>query len=167
MDSAGSSKPRKGFRKLMYKLSVLRSRSRSRSPSQSSQVGPGTLTQPIERTEAIEPSSRVSNLPTSAIGTTGARLNIPIVVEPGGEGTAPSNQTLGNEKMLSQTNEIEKTAKSRVPSGTEKPANRLAWKTLRTSLQFLHETSGVFPPLSLAVGVLLLCIDGLEASGSR
>ncbi|CUA71943.1 Brefeldin A-inhibited guanine nucleotide-exchange protein 2 [Rhizoctonia solani] len=167
MDSSGSSKPRKGLRKLMDKLSVSRSRSRSRSPSQSSQVGPGTLTQPIERTEAIESSSHVSSLPTGAIGTTGARLNIPIIVEPAGEGTASSKETLGNEKMLPQTNKTENTAKSRVLPGTDKPANRSAWETLRTSLHFLHETSGVFPPLSSAVGILLSCIDGLESVAKR
>ncbi|CUA70984.1 Cell wall alpha-1,3-glucan synthase mok12 [Schizosaccharomyces pombe 972h-] [Rhizoctonia solani] len=167
MDSSGSSKPRKGLRKLMDKLSVSRSRSRSRSPSQSSQAGPGTLSQPIERTEGNESSPHVSNLPTGAIGTTGARLNIPIVVEPGAEGTASSKETLGNEKTLPQTNETENTAKSRVLSGTDKPANRSAWKTLRTSLHFLHETSDIFPPLSSAVGILLLCIDGLESVAKR
>ncbi|KEP45956.1 putative vegetative incompatibility protein HET-E-1 [Rhizoctonia solani 123E] len=48
-------------------------------------------------------------------------------------------------------------------SKSDKRTNGMAWTALRTSLQYLHDSSSAVPMLSSAVGILLSCIDGLEA----
>ncbi|CAE6448323.1 unnamed protein product [Rhizoctonia solani] len=50
------------------------------------------------------------------------------------------------------------------PSTRGQGNQNVAWKGLRESLQILGTTSSMFPPLSSAVGSLISCLDGFEAS---
>ncbi|CUA74811.1 hypothetical protein RSOLAG22IIIB_11507 [Rhizoctonia solani] len=151
MDSSKDSKPRKGFRKLMDKLSVSRSRSRSHSPSQSFHQ-PNTKTlAPLAR---LSEHTRATGNVDPSIGSSSVGLQVPIVVGPIGEDTTSSQQN---------TEHSRKAGTPFYPSKEDKSAKSVAWNTLRTSLRFLYESSGVFPALSSAVRVLLSCIDGIEA----
>ncbi|CAE6429974.1 unnamed protein product [Rhizoctonia solani] len=50
---------------------------------------------------------------------------------------------------------------------TDRRAGSVAWTALRTSLRLLHVSSSLFPILSSAVGVLISCVDGLEAAAKH
>ncbi|CAE6423483.1 unnamed protein product [Rhizoctonia solani] len=151
MDPPSASKPRKGLRKLMDRLTVSRSRSRSRSPSHPSQPDPKTLT----------PSAGLGeNSGSNANATSSATLQVPAVAE-----------LIDDSNRLTQrdTRRDERSAGADVPTimvptisrpSSENPRS-ITWNTLRTSLRLLH-LSSILPALSSAVEVLLSCVDGLE-----
>ncbi|KEP49861.1 vegetative incompatibility protein HET-E-1 [Rhizoctonia solani 123E] len=141
MDSSKSSKPPKGIRKLMNRLGVSQSRSRSRSPLMVSQTDP-------------RPDEEVGS------ASIGAGLGVTTLTEPAIENALLAQQSTKREVESHRANVSEAPASS---SKSDKRPESIAWTALRTSLQYLHDSSSAVPTLSSAVGILLSCIDGLEA----
>ena len=177
MDSSGSSKSRKGLRKLMDKLTVSRSLSRSRSPSQQSESDPKILTSSSEVAQDTQLTSIVGlvTLPIDFLtvgfqvtgpstGSIRTGFEAPTVVEPTYENNPSTRLDIRNDSKSHRASASETSVSVFNPSEAGEPARSAAWDTLRTSLRFLYESSDILPALSSAVGVLLSCVDGLEVS---
>ncbi|KAH7317527.1 hypothetical protein B0J17DRAFT_773342 [Rhizoctonia solani] len=176
MNSSRGSKPLKRIRGLMDRLAVSQSRSRLQSPSQSShQSDPGTLTPadgPSKDTSfesKAGPATSQSEAPSAITQTTN-----PLIIVDSELGRAESKIPTVN--VMGPIGEDQNRSPDIGAPGVITPwmnppdpsqwaeSTHTAWTTLRRSLRFVHnQSSGMFPTLHSAVGILLACIDGLEA----